>query len=156
MKRLFWALAALVALLVPAPLLAQSLNPTATAASTCSSELACLRTILRPSTAWSYVAATGGITDTNAVTIKAAAGAGKRNYIKSCQFANSGAAGTAIRLVNGAAGTVIWRGYIGAAVSNQNIIFEVPLMSSANTLLEVSMVSGTTIAVYVNCQGYTD
>lgn len=107
-----------------------------------------------PELDWSYAAASGGITDTNAVTIKAAAGAGLRNYLTALQLANSGAAGTAISIRDGSAGTVVWRGYVAAAFGTTSIQFANPLKSTADTLLEVVLASGMTVAVYVDAQGY--
>lgn len=108
-----------------------------------------------PASDWSYVAASGGIQNTTAVTIKAAAAAGIKNYITNLQVTNSGAAGTEVFIRKGAAGTTIWRGYIGASVVTENINFSNPISSDAAQLLEVVLSSGTTVAVYVNAQGYT-
>lgn len=109
------------------------------------------------STKWSYVAASGGIADTTGITMKAAAGVGKKIYVQSCQFSNSGsgAAGTEILLESGASGTVIWRGWIGTLMERQ-ATFTSAIETAANTLLEVKLSSATNTAVRVNCQGYTD
>lgn len=108
-----------------------------------------------PASDWSYVAASTGIQNTTAVTIKAAAAAGIKNYITALQLSNSGVAGTEVIIRKGAAGTVIWRGYIGATVVVESITFANPISSDAAQLLEVVLSSGTTVAVYVNAQGYT-
>jgi len=105
-------------------------------------------------TSWSYAAAAGGIVNTTGVTIKAASGAGNRNYVSSLQLANSGAAGTDVQIRDGAAGTVLWRGYVPAGANGECHNFTPPLKGTANTLLEVGLSSGTTVAVYVNVQGY--
>lgn len=111
------------------------------------------------SSRWQYAAAAGGISNTTtAVTIAAAAGAAIRNYITAIQI-DTTALGAATEIVvrDGAAGTVIWRGYIGTAgIGNDNITFPVPLKGTANTLLEVATLTATiTGAVYFNAQGFT-
>ena len=113
------------------------------------------------STAWTYASGTAGILSntTAAVTFKAAAGASIRNYIDSCQI-NTTAFGSASPLAfrDGAGGTVIFALNVPSAgfLNPVSIVFETPLKSTANTLLEVvtttANVSGT---AYVNCQGHT-
>jgi hypothetical protein len=109
---------------------------------------------------WNYAAASGGITNTTtAVTIKAAAGAGVRNYLKTLQlYADALGTATEIAIRDGAAGTVLWRGKIGTGglTAGQAITFDPPLKGTANTLMEfVTLTATTTGAVYVNAQGYT-
>lgn len=112
-------------------------------------------------TDWSYVPAVGGIVNTTtAVTIKAAGGAGVRNYITAIQISTSAALATATVLAirDGAAGTVIWRQSIPTTINpaGWNFVFPTPLRSSVNTLLEVvTLTLSATGAVYFNCQGYT-
>lgn len=109
---------------------------------------------------WGYAAASGGISNTTtAVTIKAAAGASVRNYLKSLQI-SSDALGTAteIAIRDGAGGTVLWREKIGTAgyVNGRTVNFDPPLKGTANTLLEVvTLTASGTGAVFVNAQGYT-
>lgn len=158
MKRIVLGLVAL--LLLPGLSFAQSLNPTPGVASVPNiserTALAILANQTNPSTRWTYVAATGGITDTTAVTIKAAAGAGKKLYISAMQFSNSGA-GTSEFVVNcGAAGTALYRGFVQATQPTTEIRFPVPLQCTANTLLEVKLGTGTTMAFRFNAQGYSD
>lgn len=110
-------------------------------------------------TDWSYAAASGGILNTTtAVTIKAAAGAGLRNYITSLQIsAEALTNATEVVIRNGAAGTVLWRTKIGTAglLAGREIVFQSPLKSSANTLLEVATLTASGAgAVYVNAQGF--
>ena len=60
---------------------------------------------------WSYAAATAGIvSSTVAITVKAAAGAGLRNYVASIQVqtATLGNA-TVLAIRNGASGAVLWQ-----------------------------------------------
>lgn len=80
---------------------------------------------------WQYAAAASGILNTTtAVTIKAAAGAGVRNYITGIQF-SAEALGTATEIAvrDGAAGTVIWRHKIGTGgvTGGLNLTFNTPL-----------------------------
>jgi len=108
---------------------------------------------------WQYAAATGGISNTTtAVTVCPAQGAGVRCYMTSLQL-DATALGTATEVAvrDGASGTVIWRGYIGTAgVSNDNIVFPIPLKGTANTLMEVVTLTATvTGAVYLNAQGFS-
>jgi len=109
---------------------------------------------------WSYPAASGGILNTTtAVTIKAAAGAGLRNYIRSVQIsaeALTNAAELVIR--DGAAGTVLWRTKIGTGglLGGRDIVFKTPLKGTANTLLEVvTLTASGAGAVYFNAQGFS-
>ena len=109
---------------------------------------------------WNYAAASGGISNTTtAVTIKGAAGASVRNYLKTLQV-DSDALGAATELVirDGAGGTVLWRGKIGTAgyPDGRAITFDPPLKGTANTLMEVvTLTASVTGAVFVNAQGYT-
>jgi len=109
-------------------------------------------------THWTYAAAASGISNTTtAVTIKTAAGAGIRNCITSVQISNGtlGAA-TEVAIRDGAAGTVVWRGFVGTAVSSSAMEFTAPICGTANTLLEVVTLTATvTGGVYVNVQGFT-
>lgn len=110
-----------------------------------------------PELDWSYVAASGGISNTTtAVTIIAAAGSGIRNYLTSIQLsAPTLGAATEVAVRDGAAGTVIWRGFMSTAGGNQSVTLASPIKSTANTLLEVVTLTATvTGAVYVNAQGY--
>jgi len=106
---------------------------------------------------WVYAAAASGITNTTtAVTFIAAAGAGVRNYVAAIQiFAGALGAATEIAIRDGAAGTVLWRGWIGTAGYSDSIMFPVPLKGTANTLMEVvTLTASITGAVYFNAQGH--
>lgn len=107
-----------------------------------------------PGATWSYAAASGGITNTTGVTAKAAAGAGVRNYITRVQVQNGHATvSTDAQIRDGAAGTVLWRGFAAAAGGGVSAVFDPPLRGTANTLVEVAC--GTTgTATYFNLQGY--
>jgi hypothetical protein len=104
---------------------------------------------------WLYAAASGGIVNTTGVTVKAAGGGVVRNYIKSVQVINGHATvSTDLQIRDGAAGTVLHRGFAQAGGGGYACNFNPPLRGTANTLVEVAC--GTTgSAIYVNVQGYT-
>ena len=112
-----------------------------------------------PENEWSYVAASGGITNTTtAVIIAGGAGSGVRNYVTSLQV-SSDTLGTATEVVirDGVGGAVLWRSKIGTAgtVGIQDIRFHPPLRGSTNTLLQAACVTATgTGSIYLNAQGY--
>lgn len=110
-----------------------------------------------PEGQWSYAAATGGIDNTTtAVTVKAAAAAGLRNYITSLQIShNTLGAATEFAIRDGAGGTVLFRiGLNTTAMVPINIQFPCPLFGTAATLLEVVTLTAVTGDVFVNLQGY--
>lgn len=112
-----------------------------------------------PANDWSYAAAAGGISNTTtAVTIKAAASAGLKNYITGCQLASTAlGVSTEVAIRDGAAGTVIWRLMVPAAgiLGGLSIDFPVPLRGTAATLVEfVTLTASVTGSVYINCNGY--
>lgn len=110
-----------------------------------------------PDNTWNYAAAAGGLVNTTGVTAKAAAGAGIRNYVKSCQVINSHATtGTEVLIRDGAAGTVLHRGWAQPGGGGYALTFDPPLRGSANTLIEIAEVTTTaTAGVLVNLQGYS-
>jgi hypothetical protein len=109
-----------------------------------------------PGNTWSYAAPAGGLVTTTAVTVKTAAGAGIRNYVTSIQVINSHATiSSEIMLLDGAAGTVLWRGWAQAEGGGIACNFNPPLRGTANTLLEIDEVTGTaTAGLLVNVQGF--
>jgi len=113
-----------------------------------------------PEADWAYVAAASGIVNTTtAVTIKASAGAGLRNYITGIDLATDGALGAAteVAIRDGASGPVLWRMKIGTGglQAGRNIIFPSPIKGTAATLLEVvTLTASVTGAVYFNANGY--
>lgn len=110
-----------------------------------------------PASDWSFASAAGGIVNNTAVTIKAAAGVGVRNYITCIDVLNTHATvATEFAIRDGAAGTVIWRTNLPAASVGGRVLidFPTPLKSTANTLLEVIALT-TGAAVFFNAQGYT-
>lgn len=111
-----------------------------------------------PEATWSYAAAAGGILNTTtAVTIKAAAAAGLRNYLTNIQLMSEALTNaTEVAVRDGAAGTVLWRTKIGVGgLVNSEITFDVPLRGTAATLLEVvTLTASSAGAVYFNAQGF--
>ena len=112
-----------------------------------------------PENEWSYVAASGGITNTTtAVDLAGGAGSGVRNYVTSLQlYSDTLGTATEIILRDGAGGSILWRSKIGTAgtVGIQNIRFHPPLRGSTNTLLQAACVTATdTGSIYLNVQGY--
>jgi len=107
---------------------------------------------------WSYAAATGGIDNTTtAVTVKAAAAAGIKNYIETLQIAHATlGATTEFAIRDGAGGTVLWRTNLHTtAIPTTTIVFDPPLSGTAATLLEVVTLTKVTGDVVVNLQGFT-
>lgn len=108
-----------------------------------------------PEVDWTYAAASGGITNTTDVAIKAAAGASIRNYLTAISITNASAVvATEVVVKDGA--TVIWRGFVGAQTLLNSVVsvtFQTPLRGTANTALNVACIT-TGAAVYVNAQGY--
>jgi hypothetical protein len=101
---------------------------------------------------WSYAAATGGITNLVAVVIKAAAGAGLRNYIETLQLINAAAVASEVEVRN-AGGAVLYRGYVPATPLPQLIVFDPPLQGAVNTDIQVACLT-TATQTYVNAQGF--
>lgn len=103
---------------------------------------------------WSYVAASGGITNTSAVTLVAAPGVGKANYVTAVQIMNSSATATEVVITSGS--TVIWRVRVGASMTAPvSIVFARPLIGGNNEALTATCAT-TSSATYINAQGYTD
>jgi hypothetical protein len=104
-------------------------------------------------TAFQFAGATGGITNTADVAIAAAAGAGIRNYLQTIWFKNTAAVASEIVLKDGA--TIIFRGHVGASMTfGEYIRFDPPLRTTANTALNVALLT-TATATIVSAQGYT-
>ncbi len=105
-------------------------------------------------TPWSYAADAGGITNTTDVTLVAAAGAGKSNYLTSIQVMNSSATATEVVIKSGS--TVLWRARFGVSmIGPVSIEFKRPLVSANNTALTAACLTTATVT-YVNAQGYSD
>lgn len=112
-----------------------------------------------PSAYWNYASAASGIVNSAvAVTIKAVAGAGVRNYLGTLTLAADAlGVATEVAIRDGPAGTVLWRGKLQTTGLNSTPInFDPPLRGSANTLLEVVTLTATvTGGVFVNATGFT-
>ncbi len=109
-----------------------------------------------PANTWVYAAPAGGLVSQTAVTVKSAAGSGIRNYVTSVQIINSHQTiSTEIMILDGAAGTVLWRGWAQAAGGGISCKFDPPLRGTADTLLEVDEVTATgTAGLLINLQGF--
>ena len=106
---------------------------------------------------WTYAAAASGIVNTTtAVTVKASAGTGHRNYVTSLQIQTATLGGaTELAIRDGAGGTVLWRTQLQTtALPLLTINFRVPLKGSTATLLEIVTLTAVTGGVYVNLQGF--
>lgn len=101
---------------------------------------------------WSYVAATGGITDTADVTLAAAPGNLKANYVTAAQVVNKGVTATEVVIKSGS--TVLWRTYAAANGANPiHVVFPRPLVAANNTALTAACVT-TSSATLICAQGF--
>lgn len=117
-------------------------------------------TVVQPglsSTFWAYAAAAGGIVSSTAdVALKAASGAGVRNFLASLTIQHDTlSAVTEFVIKDGAA--IIYRGKLQTAANETGftIPLPVPLRGTANTALNFALLSSVTGGVFVNGQGYT-
>lgn len=112
------------------------------------------------STFWTYAAASGGIVSSTAdVAIKAAGGANVRNYTCTLDISHD-TLGAASEIVVKDGATVQWRGKLQTAATDISggagkITFTPCLRGTANTAVNVAMITSTTGGVYVNATGYT-
>lgn len=106
-----------------------------------------------PENTWSYAGISGGITNTSAATIKAAAAAGYRNYCANGDVTNPSAVASEFLLRDGAGGTILHRGYVEATAKRTPLVFTPPLRGTAATLMEVVMLT-TGTQTYFNFQGW--
>lgn len=101
---------------------------------------------------WSYAAASGGVTGTSDVTLAAAPGANKHNYITSLQVINKSATtGTEVVIKSGS--TILHRLWAGEGGNGYIIDFKRPLVAALNTALTAACIT-TGTATYINAQGY--
>ena len=111
-----------------------------------------------PEATWSYAAAAAGILNTTtAVTVRASAGAGLRNYITDLTLMSEAlTTATEFAIRDGAAGPVLWRTKIPTGgLPTTTFNFSVPLRGTAATLLEgVTLTASGAGAVYANLQGF--
>lgn len=109
---------------------------------------------------WQYAAASGGITDTSDVTLVAAPGAGRRNYLCAIQIINTDATvGTEVVVKDGS--TVLWRGFSPASIAAVtqptmvSIVFPVAIRQpTLNTALTAAAIT-TSSQTYISAQGYS-
>ena len=109
-----------------------------------------------PSSAWSY-AATGVAPSTGQTAVKAAAGAGVKNFIQSMQISHA-TLGAAVQIIVQDGSTTLWQGQLQTAASDAGgltLNFEPALRGSANTAVNVTCSGATTGNVYFNLQGYS-
>lgn len=120
-------------------------------------------TVVQPalsSTFWSYAAAASGIVSSTAdVAVKAAAGASVRNYVCSIDISHDVLSAVSELVIKDNA-TVMWRGKLNTAVADiaagaGKLVFTPCLRGSANVAVNVAMVTSVTGGVYVNLTGYT-
>ncbi|TIN10377.1 hypothetical protein [Mesorhizobium sp.] len=106
-----------------------------------------------PELDWSYAAASGGEVGAADIAVKAAAGAGLRNYMTWLTAENVHATvDTEFVIKDGA--TVIYRGFLKAlGVGSLRIVFPSPLRGTAATALNIACIT-TGSQVYFNCGGY--
>lgn len=108
-----------------------------------------------PELDWSYAAKPDGIIDDAELSVKAAAGAGVRNYITWLTLHNVSATGTEFVVLDGSAGAVLWRGYAVALATGASFVsFPSPLKTKANNAVYVQCIT-TGTQTYVNLGGYT-
>lgn len=101
-----------------------------------------------PATQWQ--AAVTDIVNTS-TPVKAAAGAGLRNYITDLTISNSSVAAVLVQLLDGV--TVLWQAIVPAG-GTIDTDFTVPLKGSVATAVNVQAAAPTT-TLYVNAVGYT-
>lgn len=109
-----------------------------------------------PDQTFSYSPPASGISNSSAaVVVKAAPGAGLRNYISSLDICHDVLGGGAeLVILDGS--TVIRRLKLqgGAALTPQNILFKIPLRGSVNQSISVKLETAVTGSVYINVSGY--
>lgn len=108
---------------------------------------------------WQYAAASGGITDTNDVTLAAAPAAGLRNYLTHLDIINTDATvGTEVVVKDGS--TVLWRGFAPASLaavsqpSIVSIVFPTPIRQPTTATALTAACVTTSSQTYINAQGY--
>lgn len=105
---------------------------------------------LAPSAA--LVKGTATTTGTSDTSLVAAAGAGLKNYITSCQLVNTGSTTALITFKDGSGGsTLVYT--VAPTGGGSNIVFPAPFATTANTALYFAAGSSST-TIYASCQGY--
>ena len=101
-----------------------------------------------PELDWSY---TGIITTTTQTAMKAAAGAGVKNYLTGIQLQNTSATATTVIVQDGS--TTKWQVSLPASMATPvDYLFLSPIQTTGNAALNITM--GAVANVYVNAQGY--
>jgi hypothetical protein len=101
-----------------------------------------------PELDWSY---TGIITTTTQTAMKAAAGAGVKNYLTGIQLQNTSATATTVIVQDGS--TTKWQVSLPASMTTPIVMmFLSPIQTTANAALNITC--GAAANVYVNAQGY--
>ncbi len=115
-----------------------------------------LAALLLPGAALAGIAYPTNVAGTADVAIAAARGASVRNYVKSLTISHDTlSAATEIVVKDGA--TVIYRGKLQTAAieGGSELIFDPPLRGTANTAVNVALISSVTDGVFVNATGWT-
>lgn len=110
-----------------------------------------------PELSWSYAAAAGGIVSSTAdVVLKAAAGAGIRNYLRSMMIDHD-VLGAVTEFVLKDGATIIYRGKLQtpAQEGGGDYRFDPPLKTTANAALNFALLTSVTGGVFVNASGFT-
>ena len=112
-----------------------------------------------PEHTWQYAAGSGGIVDTNDVTLTAAPAAGLRNYLTSLTYVNTDATvGTELVIKDGAA--VLFRIFVPASLAAVSqlmpatVIFPVPIRQPTTATALTAAAITTSAQLYVNAQGF--
>lgn len=109
-----------------------------------------------PENTWSYPSTGSLPNNAAAVTIKTAAAAGIRNYLKTAQISTSVLTNsTDLVIRDGSGGAVLWRTQLQTTgLPLTSLTFDPPLRGTAATLMEASLVTPTTGNINFNAQGY--
>ena len=103
---------------------------------------------------WSYAAGSGGITDTNDVTLTADPGDGNVVYCTGLQLMNSDAS-VSTEVVIKSGSTVLWRIPLEAGMLTPVCItFPQPIRTASSTALTAACIT-TGSETYINAQGYS-
>jgi hypothetical protein len=110
-------------------------------------------TMLKRNGEWSGTTGATPITTTSVIPVKAAAGAGVRNYLGSLYIGNAHASvSTAITILDGA--SIIGVCWVKASADPVMLYFDPPLRSSANAALNMQCAT-TGASVHVTATGWT-
>lgn len=103
-----------------------------------------------PEVTWQVACAAGGLTTATATVLRAAGGAGIRNYLTRLDLVNAHAsAATEVMVLDGAA--VIFRTHLAPGACRE-VSFPVPLRGTAATALNIQ--ASVASAIYYNASGY--